>query len=112
MTPDPASYLLVMSTCPDRATARRIATALVDGRCAACVNVVEGVTSIYGWKGRVQEDAECLLLIKTRREHFARLEKELLAMHPYELPELVAVPLAAGSSGYLKWIDDSVQPID
>lgn len=101
-------YLLVFSTCPDGATARRVAAALVQGGLAACVNVVEGVTSVYRWKEQLQQDAECLLLIKTRRERFDALQATLLELHPYELPELIAVPLDAGLPGYLKWIDDSV----
>jgi periplasmic divalent cation tolerance protein len=102
-------YLLAFSTCPDRSTARRIAGALVEARLAACVNVVEGVTSVYEWKEALQEDAECLLLIKTRAERFEALREMLVRLHPYELPELVAVPLAAGLPGYLEWIDTCVK---
>lgn len=112
MQPVISPYLLVFSTCPDRDTARRIAAALVRARVAACVNIVDGVTSLYQWQGQLHEDAECVLLIKTRREHFAALQAQVLALHPYELPELVAVPLDAGLPGYLKWIDDTVLPTD
>jgi periplasmic divalent cation tolerance protein len=72
--------------------------------------VLDGVTSVYQWQERLHEDAECVLLIKTRREHFAALQAQVLELHPYELPELVAVPLDAGLPGYLKWIDDTVLP--
>lgn len=110
MQPSVSPYLLVISTCPDRDSARRIAAALVRARLAACVNVLDGVTSVYQWQERLHEDAECVLLIKTRREHFAALQTQVLELHPYELPELVAVPLDAGLPGYLKWIDDTVLP--
>jgi periplasmic divalent cation tolerance protein len=110
MDPTASPYLLVFSTCPDSASAKRIAGALVRERLAACVNVVEGVTSVYQWQQRLHEEPECLLLIKTRREHFATLQTRLPELHPYELPELVAVPLDAGLPGYLKWIDDCVLP--
>ncbi len=98
---------LLLSTVPDRETGECIAAALVAERLAACVNILPGVTSIYEWQGEVQRDAECLLLIKTRKSLYSRLESRLLALHPYELPELVAVPLEGGLAGYLQWIQDN-----
>ncbi|MCA1804769.1 MAG: divalent-cation tolerance protein CutA [Xanthomonadaceae bacterium] len=98
---------LLLSTVPDRETGERIAAALVTERLAACVNILPGVTSIYEWQGEVQRDGECLLLIKTRKSLYSRLESRLLALHPYELPELLAVPLEGGLAGYLQWIQDN-----
>jgi len=99
-------YLLVLCTCPDRAVGEAIAEALVQARLAACVNVVEGLTSVYEWEGRIEKDAEALLLIKTRSDRFAELEQAIGELHPYELPEIVAVALHTGLVPYLRWIDD------
>lgn len=98
---------LLLSTVPDRETGERIAAALVTERLAACVNILPAVTSIYEWQGEVQRDAEYLLLIKTRKSLYPQLESRLLALHPYELPELVAVSLEGGLAGYLQWIQDN-----
>jgi periplasmic divalent cation tolerance protein len=108
MSDDHSPYLLVLSTCPDRESARRIAKALVEARMAACVNLVENLTSVYEWEGQVQEDAEFLLLIKTRRDRFETLRDEVLRLHPYELPELIAVAVDTGLPAYLSWIDRSL----
>lgn len=98
----------MLCTCPDRATADTIAGELVRERLAACVNVIEGITSVYAWEGRINSDPECLLLMKTRRECFERLRDRVVGRHPYELPEVVAVALDAGLAGYLAWIDRCV----
>jgi periplasmic divalent cation tolerance protein len=108
MKQDPTPYVLVITTCADRDSAVALAGALVESRLAACVNVVDGVTSIYSWKGSVERDPECLLLVKTRRELFDRLREEVRLRHPYELPEVIAVPVQDGLSGYLRWIDESL----
>ncbi len=97
-------YLLVLSTCPDRETAERLAGVLVEQRLAACVNIVPGLTSVYRWQGRIEKDAELLLLIKTEAAHFSSLAETIRANHPYELPEVVAVTLSNGSADYLNWI--------
>jgi periplasmic divalent cation tolerance protein len=104
------SAQLLLSTVPDPETGARIAAALVEERLAACVNILPGVTSIYQWQGEIHRDAECLLLIKTRNSLYSQLESRLLALHPYELPELVAVPLEGGLAGYLQWIQDNTGP--
>lgn len=103
------SALVVLSTCPDEATAERIANALVSERLAACVNRLAGVVSTYRWKGEVQRDSEQLLIIKTTRERFDALRARIVALHPYELPEVVAVDIAAGLDRYLAWIDDATR---
>lgn len=97
--------LLVYCTCPDHDTALRIAQALVDRHLAACVNVLPGLSSVYRWQGQMETAQEELLLIKTQEAVYPELEATILALHPYELPELIAVPIAAGSPAYLSWIE-------
>lgn len=98
--------LLCLSTCPDADTAARIARVLVEERLAACVNRVPGVASTYRWQGAVHDDAEVLLLIKSTRSRFEALRARLLELHPYEVPELVAVEITAGSPAYLEWLGE------
>ncbi len=95
---------LVFCTAPDADTGRRIASALVEYRLAACVNLLTGIESIYRWKGAVQSDSEVLLMIKARVADYALLETRIRALHPYELPEIIAVPLSAGLPAYLDWV--------
>ncbi len=98
--------LICFGTCPDPDTAERIATALVDERLAACVNLVPGLRSIYRWQGAVANVEEVLLLIKTMPEHFDRLRDRLRELHPYELPELLAVESTLGLPEYIRWVAD------
>lgn len=100
--------VLVLSAAGTREDAERIARALVEERLAACVNVVPGVVSVYRWKGAVTRDDELLLLIKTRGEKLDELRARLVALHPYELPEVIALPIAGGHAPYLDWIADNV----
>jgi periplasmic divalent cation tolerance protein len=104
-----SEHLVVLSTVAQAEDAERIARALVERRLAACVNVVPGLLSFYRWKGSVQRDDERLLVIKTRRERYAELQHALQALHPYELPEVLALPVEAGSPAYLGWIDENVR---
>ena len=101
--------LVALSTVASADDAERIARSLEEKGVAACVNVVPGVVSFYRWKGRLERDAELLLVIKTSGERFAELKAALLAEHPYEVPELVALPIAAGHERYLEWLADSVR---
>jgi periplasmic divalent cation tolerance protein len=96
--------LLCLSTCPDAGTATRIARALVEERLAACVNRLPGIQSVYRWQGKVVEDAEVLLVIKTTSERFEALRGRLVELHPYEVPELVAIEVSGGHGAYLDWI--------
>ena len=91
-------------TAPDAQSARRIARTLVEERLAACVNIVPGVASIYRWEGAVHEDAEQLLLAKTTADRLAALAERLAVVHPYALPELVALTPSGGSARYLAWV--------
>lgn len=95
---------LVLSTCPDLETAEDIAHVLVEEGLAACVNIAPGLRSIYRWAGEIHIDSECLLIIKSRSAHYARLEARLVALHPYELPEVIAVPITTGFGKYLAWV--------
>ncbi len=96
--------LLVMSTLPDQAAALKLARQLVESQLAACVNVLAPCTSIYRWRGTVEEAAEVPVLIKTTVRCYAELESAMRAHHPYELPEIVAVPLERGLPEYLEWV--------
>ena len=101
-------YCLVLCTCPDPDTARDLATTLVSRRLAACVNILPGLTSVYGWQGQVETATELLLLIKTQADRYAALEFCIRQHHPYEVPEIVALPIGRGSQDYLDWIADWV----
>ncbi|MGQ0659206.1 MAG: divalent-cation tolerance protein CutA [Chromatiales bacterium] len=103
-----AEFLLVLTTCPDAQTAERIAGRLVEDRLAACVNIQGGIRSVYTWRGAVESAEEYLLLIKTARERYPEVEAAIRARHPYELPEVIAVPIIAGSEAYLGWISSLV----
>jgi periplasmic divalent cation tolerance protein len=105
MPPPPA--LLVLVTCPP-AAATAIATALVEARTAACVNLLPGVTSVYRWQGAIERAGETLLIAKTTADGYAAVEATVRAAHPYELPEIVAVSISAGLPAYLQWLADSV----
>ncbi len=96
--------LLALTTCPDSESAELIANSLVTEGLAACVNQVPGVKSTYIWQGKPQNDREIQLVIKTTQQQWATLESRLKALHPYELPELIAVPVCAGSQSYLDWV--------
>ena len=98
----------MLTTCPEDGTAERIAEALVDRRLAACVNIVKDLVSVYRWQGRRESATECLLLIKTRRDCYPDLEAAITGLHPYEVPEIVALSLEEGLSAYLAWIDGQV----
>jgi periplasmic divalent cation tolerance protein len=96
--------LLVLSNLPDRATAEKLAEALIHKRVAACVNILAPCRSVYRWKGAVQHAEEYPVLIKTTRERYAALEAAIREVHPYELPEIVAVPIERGLRAYLDWV--------
>ncbi len=104
MNPSP---LLILCTCPDQATAERIGEVVVGERLAACVNIVPGLTSIYRWEGQIQRDTELLLLVKTRAAVYPLLEARLRELHPYQTPEIIALPIQTGSAAYLDWIVDN-----
>ena len=96
--------LLVLTNLPDAEQAHRLATLLVEQKLAACVNILAPCRSVYRWQGKLEDALEVPLLIKTRAERYAELEAAILAHHPYELPEIIAVPVERGLSGYLDWV--------
>lgn len=100
--------IVALSACPDEASAQRIAAALVSERLATCVNRVTGMTSTYFWDGRLQDGPEILLIIKTTAARLAELTARLKVLHPYELPELVALEVAGGNEQYLQWVRTGV----
>ena len=97
--------LLVITTLPDQDAAERLAETLVETGLAACVNIGAPVTSIYRWEKKLHRGTELMLTIKTTRARYPALEQAIVDGHPYELPELIAVPITAGLSGYLAWIE-------
>lgn len=97
-------YLSVFCTVPDQKTAQRIAQTLVHEGLAACVNLLPGITSVYRWEGEVQENSELLLLIKTQQARYNALEARIKELHPYQVPEIIAHKIEAGSKDYLDWI--------
>jgi len=97
-------YCLVLSTCPQGEVAETLAKFLVEGHLAACVNILPGLTSVYPWEGNIETGAEALLLIKTERAVYPRLETELRGRHPYQLPEIVVIDIERGLPDYLNWI--------
>ena len=102
--------LLVITNLPDAASARTLAGVLVEMRLAACVNILAPCRSVYRWEGRIEDTEEVPLLIKTTAARYAELEAAIRARHPYELPEIVAVPIAHGLPGYLAWVGAATTP--
>ncbi|CAN5602935.1 divalent-cation tolerance protein CutA [soil metagenome] len=98
--------LLVLSTFPDVATARRIALQLVEERCAACANILPAVESIYWWEGKVENANEAVVFFKTTPERYEALETSLRQLHPYEVPEIIALPITEGLPDYLRWVSE------
>ena len=96
--------IVVLVTAPTPERAAEIARAVVGEKLAACGNVVPGLRSIFRWEGKVQDEAEALLLLKTTRARFDALRDRVLALHPYDVPEVIALPVEAGSAAYLDWI--------
>jgi periplasmic divalent cation tolerance protein len=101
--------VVAFSTVAKAEDAERIAVALVERRLAACVNIVAGVVSVYRWKGGIEKDDERLLIIKTRRDRLDALEEALVSLHPYEVPELIVLPIEGGHAPYLAWLDESAR---
>ena len=109
---DGDAILLCLCSCPDATSAEQLAGALVGERLAACINIVPGLRSVFRWQGSVQRESEVLLLIKTSAEAYPVLQDRLCELHPYELPELLAVEPAAGLPAYLGWVAAETRPLD
>lgn len=95
---------LIICNCPDSTSADALATSLVEDGVAACVNVMTGCASIYRWRGAVERASEVTILIKTTRGKYAKVESLIRAQHPYEVPEILAIPAVAGLPAYLDWV--------
>ncbi len=104
--------ILVFSTVPEEEMARAIAESLVEEGLAACVSILPGLESHYHWQGKKEISKEYLLMIKTPAEAYPRLEARILALHPFECPEIISIPVGQGYAGYLDWIRDSARPQD
>jgi periplasmic divalent cation tolerance protein len=103
------SVLLVLTNLPDRAAAERLGSMLVEKRLAACVNILAPCRSVYRWKGAIQQEEEHPMLIKTTPERYQALQQALREGHPYELPEIIAVPVEHGLPEYLQWVADETR---
>lgn len=101
--------LLVITNCPDAAVAEDVARHLVEGRLAACVNILAPCRSIYRWQGSVETAAEVPLLIKTTRDRYEAVEAAIRNVHPYEVPEIIALPIEKGLPAYLDWVADETR---
>jgi periplasmic divalent cation tolerance protein len=101
---------LVITNLPDRDSAAKLAHVLIERRLAACVNILSPCRSVYRWQGKIEDAEEFPVLIKTTRERYAELEAAIRSGHPYELPEIIAVPLAGGLSAYLEWVESETRP--
>lgn len=107
---DVEKAFVILVTVPDVGEGGKVADALVGEKLAACVNMIESVSSIYWWKGKVERGAEALLVIKTRSSLVERVVARVRELHSYEVPEVVALPIEAGNPDYLKWLDESARP--
>ncbi len=101
-------YIVVYITVPDFETGKKIAKTLVEEKLAACVNITSQINSIYFWQGNIEDDTEHLLIIKTRKDVFEKLENRVKELHPYTVPEIIAMPIVLGSKDYLSWIDETL----
>jgi periplasmic divalent cation tolerance protein len=106
----PSTAIAILCTTPDIASAERIAGALVEEKLAACVNLVPGLSSVFRWEGKVQREPEVLLLIKTQRTRFDAVAARVKALHPYTVPELIALPIDASTPDYLAWLIENTTP--
>lgn len=109
MSHHPSEAIVVLMTAADAEEAERIASALVEARLAACVQILPAIKSVYRWKGAIERENESLLAAKTTREKFDELEQAVRAIHSYETPEIIALPVTAASEPYLNWLISEVQ---
>jgi periplasmic divalent cation tolerance protein len=105
-----SEFLLVITTVPDEETAEQIARTLVEERLAACVSRLSSCQSSYWWQGKIAQDREFMLFIKTLSSRYPELEEKLVAVHPYDVPEVIAIPLEMGYGRYLDWMREETSP--
>jgi len=99
-----SDFVVVLITAPNEDDAAQLANDLVASRLAACVNIINNIRSIYRWQGKIEDESEVLMLVKTRKEHFKDLEKRVRELHPYTVPEIIVLPIIEGFVGYLGWL--------
>ncbi len=102
-----SDYIVIFITAPDEEVSQKIARRLVEEGLAGCVNIIKGIRSIYLWQGRIEDEPETLLIVKSRRSLFGRLKERVKEIHPYSVPEIIALGILEGSEDYLKWLDDA-----
>ncbi|MGA2316940.1 MAG: divalent-cation tolerance protein CutA [Thermodesulfobacteriota bacterium] len=99
-----SELIVVFVTCGSEEEALKIANALIEEHLAACTNLVSPIRSIYRWEGKIWDEKECLLIIKTQKQRFEELEKKVKSLHSYSVPEIISLPIVEGSSSYLNWL--------
>ena len=107
MQPTTSDFIVVYITAPSQEEAKSLAQALVKEKLAACVNIIPGIQSVYQWDNAIQTDQELLLICKTRTERFETLKKRVQALHPYDVPEIISIPVQNGSEPYLNWVREN-----
>ena len=107
--PERSRYIQIITTTEKKEDAERIAETLVEQRLAACVQIIGPISSVYRWKGRIERTGEYLCLIKSRNDLYERIEKAIKEIHPYEVPEIIVVPITKTSSDYLAWLDEETK---
>jgi len=101
--------IVVLVTCGSEEEAAKIANSLVEERLAACVNIISPVRSIYRWEGKIWDEREWMLIIKTQKKRFEELEKKVKSLHSYSVPEIIALPVVEGFASYLKWLEEMTE---
>jgi periplasmic divalent cation tolerance protein len=107
-----SSYVVVIVTVANREEAVKIVRSLLEERLIACANIVGPISSVFWWEGKIDEAKEFLVLMKSHKNHFRRLSEKVAEIHSYEVPEILALPIIKGSPPYLKWLNDSLQPVN
>lgn len=102
-------YVVVLITAPNEDEAAKMANDLVSSRLAACVNIIRDIRSIYQWQGKIEDESEVLMLVKTRRELFSALQQRIRELHPYTVPEIIVLPIIEGFEGYLGWLREATE---
>ena len=103
-------FIVIFCTVSPKEEAKNIAKAIIEKKLAACANIIEGITSIYEWEGEICTEEECLMIIKTKKKIFSRIKEEIVSLHPYEVPEIISLPITEGLESYLSWVDKNTNP--
>jgi periplasmic divalent cation tolerance protein len=105
------SYLIVLMTAPNKEEAVKIVRALLEEKLIACANVIDAVSSFFWWQGKIEQEEEVLAIMKSHEDLFEKLSKRATELHSYDVPEVLALPIVAGSSSYLDWLKDCLEPV-